>query len=358
MARPVSGSGGIALLIILAIFSACAKGTQPTGENPGPRQKLENEIRKELDNYETDADFTLMVESANGKRFSHSTGSSGESVLYRSASTSKLVTAVVILTLVEDSLLSLGDHPGDYIPSWPDTGNLAAITLRHLLSFTSGLADKPFCLNLPSADFEECVARIAGVNANARPPGEEFYYSPGHLQVAGLMAVKASGLASWQELFTRFKSKTGLFPNGNYDLPSLQNPRLAGGMHWNAAEYLAFLRALYEQRILGAGLIAQMTEDQLRGAAIGYSPSLAAIGEDWHYGFGLWIECHDNPFNCNRTTRVSSPGAYGAYPFIDYENRYYGILAREGAYGTFDKGYRLFESIAPKLEEWALMSDD
>ncbi len=98
-----------------------------------------------------------------------------------------------------------------------------------------------------------------------------------------------------------------------------------------------------------------MTSDQINGATIVNSPAINAIGEDWHYGFGNWIECHANPNNCTQTTRVSSPGAYGAYPFIDYKNKYYGILAREGALGTFKNGYVLFESVSPKLEAWASM---
>jgi hypothetical protein len=40
---------------------------------------------------------------------------------------------------------------------------------------------------------------------------------------------------------------------------------------------------------------------------------------------------------------------------IDYEYGYYGILARQGDLGTFDKGYELFMSVASKLEAWAEM---
>ncbi|VAW96261.1 hypothetical protein MNBD_GAMMA19-245, partial [hydrothermal vent metagenome] len=48
-------------------------------------------------------------------------------------------------------------------------------------------------------------------------------------------------------------------------------------------------------------------------------------------------------------------GAYGAYPFIDFENGYYGILARQGELGTFQEGIKLFESVSQKLKNWALM---
>ncbi len=121
------------------------------------------------------------------------------------------------------------------------------------------------------------------------------------------MAIKAAGRADWQEVFEQFKTDTELFTHSNYDLPSLQNPRLAGGMHWNAKEYLEFLEAFHQAQILSAPMVLQMTRDQIGSAVIGNSPALNSIGEDWHYGFGNWIECHANPHNCSQTTRISCP---------------------------------------------------
>ena len=315
--------------------------------------QLENEIKTDLNSYTADTDFTLLIKSESSRSFLHSTGTSDENKIYKSASTSKWVAAAVILSLVKDGFLSLDDHPQDFLDSWPATGNLSEIKLRHLLTFTSGLVNEPFCLNLPGFDFESCVEEIATLNMEAKTPGEEFYYASTHLQVAGLMAVRASGLPSWQHVFEQFKSETGLFTSSNFDLPSAQNPRLAGGMHWNAAEYFDFLEALYRKRILTTELLDLMLSDQFNGAEVVYSPSLSGINEDWHYGFGAWIECHSSSFDCNEVTRVSSPGAYGAYPFIDFEHQYYGIIARQGVLGTYVKGYELFEFISKKLETWA-----
>ncbi len=317
---------------------------------------LESEIMSDLNIFETDTDFTLIIKSENGNTFTHSTGNSSETVEYESASTSKLVTAVIILSFVKEGILSLEDHPQDYISSWPTTGNLSSIQLKHLLSFTSGLANEPLCINLGGSNFETCVGNIATRNNDSTTPGEEFYYSGSHLQVAGLMAIKASGLLSWQDVFEQFQSETGLLSSARYDLPSSENPRLGGGMHWTAEEYLEFLEALYKEDILTTELINQMTSDQINEATVEYSPIIEAIEEDWHYGFGNWIECHANPYNCTKTTRISSPGAYGAYPFIDYENNYYGIVARQGLLGTSEKGYEVFENVSSKLEAWAAIN--
>lgn len=319
--------------------------------------KVEEDLNISLNNFSADTDFTLKIKSNSGNSFVYSTGNSTELVMYRSASTSKMVTAVIILSAVKDGILSLNSHPQDYISAWPTTGNISNITLKNLLNFTSGLVNEPLSLNLPSSDFETSISNIISLNPTPNTPGSEFYYSSTHLQVAGLMTIKAAGVTTWQEIFNNFKNQTNLFENSYYDLPSTQNPRLAGGMHWNANEYLDFLEALVKKTILNDELISQMTSDQINGAIIGYSPAFAALGEDWHYGYGNWIECHASTNNCTQTTRISSPGAYGAYPFIDYEHKYYGILAREGTLGTFQKGYELVESISTKLEDWALLSN-
>ncbi len=298
-------------------------------------------------------DFTIYVKSNQQKSFVYSTGESNEFVSYASGSTSKLVTSVIILALVNEGILSLDDSPQNHISSWPSTGNLAAIKLKHLLSFTSGLSEAPLCVYAANADFESCVANIASINSLAAIPGAEFYYSPSHLQVAGLMAVKASGNAGWESVFEQFQSKIGLFLNSKYDLPSVSNPRLAGGMHWTADDYMSFLEALVANSILTPALIEQLSSDQMSEASIGNSPALEQLNEDWHYGYGAWIECQGSPFDCTQTKRISSPGTYGAYPFIDFEHSYYGIVAREGAQETFSEGIDIFKVVSKNLADWA-----
>ncbi len=354
--RPSQTRFIFSLLISSVIVSACGGSGNNSNHNTEQTiEEIESEIRSDLNNYDTNVDFTLYIKSGNGNSFLHSTGSSSETVSYKSASTSKLVTSVVILSLVSDGVLSLEDNPQEYIPSWPTTGNLSSIKLKHLLNFTSGLASEPLCINLPGADFESCVGNIANANSASTMPGNTFYYSASHLQVAGLMAVKASGNTSWRSVFVQFQSKTGLFLNSAYNLPSATNPRLAGGMHWTANDYLLFLSALYNRQILTDTLISQLSSDQISMASIDYSPALDTLGEDWHYGYGVWIECKETPYSCPQVKRISSPGAYGAYPFIDFENGYYGILARQGALGTFREGIELFESVSQTLEKWAVM---
>jgi len=349
----------------LTLLLACG-GSDKDVDNPQPMgdgscatelSNLESSIRSTLNNLNRDTDFTLLIAADDGKRFEHSVGNSSADTSYRSASTSKFVTSAVLLSLVFNDEFFLSDQPQDYIPAWPTNGNLSDITLAHLLSFTSGLNEEALCIDLPNADPSSCGYSILTNNlSNLKIAGEEFYYSSSHMQIAGLMAINALEANSWQEVFNLFRTRTGLFTNSFYDLPSLTNPRLAGGMHWTANDYLDFLKAIYEQTILTPELIIQMTSDQLTDSIIVNSPAIIRINEDWHYGFGNWIECHSDSFNCSQVSKVSSPGAYGAYPFIDFTNNYYGILAREGKLGTFSNGYEAFAMVEDQLKLWAGMS--
>ncbi len=315
---------------------------------------LELEIMADLDALGTDTDFTLTVVADNGRILTHSTGNSSLITPYESASTSKWVTAAVIMWLVQNQTMSLDDNPQDYISGWPETGNLSQITLRHLLSFTSGMSSTPGCVNLPNADFEACVARIAVDNITGSEPGEDFYYASTHMQVAGLMAIKALNVASWEQVFALFKTEFGLFADSYYNLPSATNPRLAGGMTWTASDYRQFLNKLKALEIIDQTGWSMMSSNQITMAQIVNSPGL----NEWRYGLGLWLECPVSAPNCTNADRVSSPGAYGAYPFIDYQYNYYGLIARQGELGTFDNGYAVFTSISAKLATWAMENQD
>ena len=212
-------------------------------------------------------------------------------------------------------------------------------------------------MNLPKADFADCVQKAYEANTDPPAPGSAFDYSSTHLQIAGLMAVRAAKVNGWSDLFSDWQARTGLFPTGAYDLPSLTNPRLAGGMHWTGAEYLQFLRAIYDGTLLSADTRSAMLSSQRGAAMVVGSPTIDALNQDWAYGFGNWLECPSaigpNTFDCGAGHRNSSPGAYGAYPFIDFDHRYLGMLARQGTLGTFRDGDALFQTIGATASRWA-----
>lgn len=361
----------IILIVIFGVLISCGGGGSSSDSNNGEQNteysgdaeevlmaEIEDDLHQFLDQYDADTNFTIIIKTESGHVLQHSIGTSTENTSYESASSSKMVAATVILSVVQAGGLSLEDSPQDHISFWPDNGDISTITLRDLLSFTSGLINEPLCVHLPNRDFAECVETIMDNNNKEIDPGSSFYYASTHLQVAALMAVNASGNSSWEELFQEFKDETSLFQNSQFDLPSSSNPRIAGGMHYTANDYMEFLEALYFGDILNQDLINEMTKDQISSATIEYTPT-TAVSKDWHYGFGLWVECDGVPYNCETPKKISSAGAYGTYPFINFNKGYYGIVARQGDLGTFPKGVILFESIEDDIEEWVdLLNSD
>ena len=358
------GLAWLMALLLAALTAGCGGGTSASC-TAAQVQALEAAMNTQLAQADSEVDFSFAVERKDGRRYTFNRGGSTLQTVYESASASKLVSAVIIMRLVEQNYLTLADRPQDHIAAWPiGSGNtLYPMTLAQLMSFTSGLTQEPPCLSDSNSDLETCVISIANTNAgNGLTPGAQFFYAATHQDVAGLMAVKARGVASWQDVFVEFKAQTGLFSTTTFDIPSLSNPRIAGGMHFTGEEYLAFLRALKGGLLLNAASMSQLLADHTATVPIAFSPFLSGIGggpglgEDWHFGFGLAHECRSATWNCVAGTRVSSPGALGSYPFWDRIKNFTGIVVRQGVFGTLIKGIEIERTVRPQVEQWAACS--
>ena len=102
--------------------------------------------------------------------------------IFHVASVSKQFTATAIMLLERDGKLSLDDNIRKYLPEIPDYGT--PITIRHLLTHTSGLRDQWELLAFARGRFEEdriteadvldIVSRQTALNFK---PGAEYVYS-------------------------------------------------------------------------------------------------------------------------------------------------------------------------------------
>jgi CubicO group peptidase (beta-lactamase class C family) len=299
------------------------------------------------------SDYTVILERADGRRFTHSQGASTADTVYESASTSKWVTAAILLDLVDQGKLTLTSKPHEFISFFPESN----VTLRDLLSFTSGYFEEAPCQNRPDTTIEACVRDIVAANPSPPAPRVRYQYSSSHMHIAGLMAMNALKVSTFAEVFDAFKARTGLFPTAVYDLPSASNPRLAGGMHWRAKEYFDFVRALAKGTLLSASARAEMLKDQRSPSrALRTTPAFNGLEEDWSYGLGNWVECPSaktlNSFDCKGPYRFSSAGAYGAYPFIDQAASYSGIFARQGKLGSGFEGVLVMRAANAEIDAW------
>lgn len=120
------------------------------------------------------------------------------SSIFHVASVSKQFTAMAIMLLARDGKLSVEDNIRKYLPEIPDYGT--PITIRHLLTHTSGLRDQWELLSLARGRFEEdriteadvmdIVPRQTALNFT---PGAEYLYSNTGFTLLGVIVKRVSG---------------------------------------------------------------------------------------------------------------------------------------------------------------------
>ncbi|MCY1041551.1 serine hydrolase [Corallococcus sp. bb12-1] len=249
------------------------------------------------------------------------------------ASSSKMVSGVVLFDVIRQGLLSLDSTTGQVL-GW--TGDKAGITLRHLLSFTSGLEPNHACTSRVTLTLQECVAQIATVPVKA-PPGTRFDYGGVHLQVAARMAEVVTH-KGWNTLFTQTLATPLGLPSGvtYYTAPTQMlgttNPLVAGGLRASMNEY-AKLLALVFHRGRYAGLekgtltlFTAQTREPYPSVTVGNSP-MQDVGYPYRYGLTAWLEC--SPVPALGCPSISSPGAFGWTPWLDRDAGYYAILGMQ-----------------------------
>ena len=248
------------------------------------------------------------------------------------ASASKLVSGLVLFEVIRTGVLTLDSTTGGVL-GW--TGPTAAITLRQLLSFTSGLAREHPCTAQAGVTLAACVDAIATV-APVAAPGTRFDYGSTHLQVAARMAEVRTG-QGWDALYREvLADRLGLAPEATYFTAPRQafgqlNPLVAGGLRASMDEYarllaLAFPRGVTTPLTIGTpALFDAQASEPYPDAVIGQSP-VAGHGLPYHYGLAAWLECAPPATAC---PVLSSPGAFGFTPWLDRATGYYAILGME-----------------------------
>lgn len=116
-------------------------------------------------------------------------------------SMTKLVTATVIVQLAERGALGLDDRIGEFVSEFPSGDRGRRVTIRHLLSHSSGLANpipvgwvRPAAK--PTADLHEFTSRLLARHSRLRfEPGARASYSNLDYLVLGEAIEAASGVS-------------------------------------------------------------------------------------------------------------------------------------------------------------------
>lgn len=225
----------------------------------------------------------------------------GPATNYRLASLTKQFTAAAILLLAEDGRLSIDDPVRRWLPSLPAAAD--PVTLRQLLSHTSGLVDYEdhvpagFHGQLHDAD----VLRILeGQDRGYFPPGSGYSYSNSGYALLALVVARASGQdfagflrgrifgplgmdrsVAHQEGVDRVADRAyGYSRMDGRWVRTDQSPTSAvlgdGGIYSSIDDLARWDAALYDDRLLAA-----------RSRALMFAPATATGEPDVpHYGFG------------------------------------------------------------------------
>lgn len=229
----------------------------------------------------------------------------GPATAYRLASVSKQFTAAAILLLAQDGKLGIDDPARKWLPSLPDAA--AAITLRQLLTHTSGLIDYEDLMQEPY----DGQIRDAGVLALLEKEnrlyfasGSAYRYSNSGYALLALVVERASGMAYQDFLRSRIFQPLGMDGSLAYVAGGPEVPQRAfghseingrwertdqsstsavlgdGGIYSSIDDLARWDAALYDDRLLSDASRAQA-----------FAPHVKVTGEGFgaHYGFGWRI---------------------------------------------------------------------
>ncbi len=280
------------------------------------------------------------------------------------ASASKWVSGSVILRLVDQGVFPHGldtqakellvDANGQ-----PWTGNMGEITLRQLLSFTSGISGDD------TASENVLITLRAAVNqiytddaATASTPGSYFYYGSTHLRIAARMAEVATG-KTWAQIFAEQLhdpwswSSTSIYSGGG------PNPNPAGGLKCTGLEYMRFLMMQLRGGVDGtqtflspAMITAQRTDGYGPTTTLAYSPYVDRLNKTYHYGLCNWLETQGGggPTPTDPVIRYSSTGTFGWAPWVAADGAYGGcIMTQQSTQGDTVPSENLKNALDPLI---------
>ena len=116
-----------------------------------------------------------------------------EDTLFRVASITKMATALVTLMCVDEGLFTLDTAIRDLLPDTPHSHVLEGMTVRHLLSHTSGLQDLP-TMDKALRDGESYDAVLAAEGIVIGKPGEKMEYCNFGFGMLGCLLENVTGM--------------------------------------------------------------------------------------------------------------------------------------------------------------------
>jgi len=302
-------------------------------------------------------DHRVILHEAHGWRDLQQKKAMGKDSLFRMASNTKAVVATAVLRLADAGRIALDDPVARYIESFDHPG-ARSITIRHLLSHTSGLRIKPIFIrplvqkspshpHAPSLLDE--VARFGRIGSEKTPGTTYSYSNPGYNTLGALVEVVSGrslkeylreeiyrplGMADscnheidadhsrMSAIFRPDKKRKGAWKVGwkPGDKPDYPFPRASGGMISTAHDFAVFCQMFLDGGSQGSGRI-------LSGKMVGEATRSQVAHIDGAKGYGLgWRVEDDGVF--------SHGGSDGTWAWVDPQKKVIGIVFTQSPGGA------------------------
>lgn len=261
------------------------------------------------------------------------------------ASSSKWLSAAVIMTLVDEGKINLDAKLSTYMPQF--IGKRGEPTVRQMLSHTSGMIEPAnernrWDYSMTMAEYADRMSREAIM---AGDPGTGIRYASVSMQLMGAIAEKVTG-KTWNQLVkeriadpcdmpdTTYVRTPGTTLPANLNDPTA-NPMLAAGAKSSLHDYGHFLEMLANKGVYkGRRVISEKSVMEMQRDQTGTQPLLRAsndrMGRASHYGLGEWIDVQAPD---GRTIQVSSPGAWGFRPWLNHDRNLYAVFMMQRKVG-------------------------
>jgi CubicO group peptidase (beta-lactamase class C family) len=278
----------------------------------------------------------VLVGDRQGLLFERYYGNYTANTVVPIASASKWLSGVRIAQLIDRGAIDPEAPVSTYLPQF--TGDKGTMSVRQMFSHTAGYGDDSGSAVL----FDESLTLAQAVDqiACCRPlntgytVGGQFSYGGVSMHIGGRVAEVVSN-GDWQAgwiaeigapLGTTTIDWQGLGPTLNYGI--------AGSARSNLRDYGRVLAMINNdgrgnnRQIISAQAARRFQVDQVGDLPVAYAPANA--GDDVHYGMGSWIDYSRGP---NSAPLVHSLGAFGYFPWIDYERHVFGVFMIRGGAG-------------------------
>ncbi len=290
-------------------------------------------VRARIDQF-TVNDVAVLVGDERGVLFRYERGSMTSNRPVFIASASKLLMGLTAWLLIEDGVFAASTPVNTHIDFWrrDSSDPRSQVTIEQVFAFTSGFngtSEQQSCIGDAAYSLRRCVQEIHDGGTDTLPD-QSFNYGSEHMQIAALAMISARNRSVDAIMRERLLDRLGVSNETRSTIGSGDNPNYGGALRSTGEDYAKILAAILKGDIFrdrSGFLLDRVGTRPMRTVP----PAISQNRLAWHYGWGFWKECSAPTYisACNERPVISSAGAFGFTPWIDFDRGYWAVIVTE-----------------------------